>query len=160
MLSSEGKWSDPRASNIPLKLLIFSSVVLVAALMACAPADKVPMSGNIAMEYVDAVPPNGGVSFSLANGTSGAIHLLGNPDPAPSKLLMTCSLPTNEAIAYGQGSFDPPEKFKIIEVRPGERLHLHLWTILPTDFKSGKSRCQLELNLEGGGVVESREFVP
>jgi len=72
---------------------------------------------------------------------------------------MICDLP-KETVGYGQRAFEPALKDKIIEVKPSERLHLRLWASLPPDFKNHKSRCQLDLTLEGGTVVESREFVP
>lgn len=61
-------------------------VIALLALTACdarPPVDKVPLSGKITLEYVGITQPDGSVEFTLANGTSKAIHFLGFPDPAP-----------------------------------------------------------------------------
>jgi hypothetical protein len=141
-----------------MRLFRLSSIVLFT-LTACSPVDKVPLSGSITMEYAGTSQSGDTVMFTLANGTTQAIHFRGSPDPAPGKLKMICGL-TKETVGYGQGAFEPALKDKIIEVKPGERLQLKLWASLPPDFKNHKSRCQLDLTLEGGTVVESREFVP
>lgn len=111
------------------------------------------------MEYAGTQQSGDTVMFTLANGTTQAIHFRGSPDPAPGKLNMICALP-KETVGYGQRAFEPALKDKIIEIKPGERMQLNLWASLPPEFKNHKSRCQLDLTLEGGTVVESREFVP
>jgi hypothetical protein len=142
-----------------MTLFRLSSMVLLATLTACAPADKVPLSGRITMEYAGISQSGDAVMFTLANGTARAIYFRGTPDPALGKLKMTCDL-MNEAVVYSQRVFEPALKDKIIEVKPSERLQLNLWASLPPDFNNHKSRCQLNLTLEGGTVVESPEFVP
>jgi hypothetical protein len=143
---------------VNIRLFCLSSIVLFA-LTACTPADKVPLSGRITMEYAGTSQSGDTVMFTLANGTTQALHFRGSPDPAPGKLKMICALP-KETVGYGQRAFEPALKDKIIEIKPGERMQLNLWASLPPEFKNHKSRCQLDLTLEGGTVVESREFVP
>jgi hypothetical protein len=133
--------------------------IVLFTLAACTPADKVPLSGSITMEYAGTSQSGDTVLFTLANGTTRAIHFRGSPDPALGKLKMSC-YSTKETMIYSQRIFEPALKDKIIEVKPSERLQLKLWASLPPDFKNHKSRCQLNLTLEGGTVVESREFVP
>jgi hypothetical protein len=145
-------------ADVNMRRSPLSSIALIT-LTACTPSDKVPLSGSITLEYAGTSQSVDTVIFTLTNGTTQAIHFRGSPDPAPGKLMMICDY-TKESVAYGQGAFEPALKDKIIEVKPGERLHLKLWAVLPPDFKARKSRCQLDLTLEGGTVVESREFVP
>jgi len=142
-----------------MRLFRLPSIVLFTTLTACTPADKVPLSGSITMEYAGTSQSGDTVVFTLANGTTQAIYFRGSPDPAPGKLKMSCDL-AKEAVVYGQGAFEPALNDKIIEVKPSERLQLKMWPSLPPDFKNHKSRCHLDLTLEGGTVVESREFVP
>jgi hypothetical protein len=146
-------------ADVNMRLFQLSSIVLFA-LTACTPADKVPLSGTITVEYAGSSQSGDTVMFTLANGTTRAIHFRGSPDPAPGMVRMSCEL-TKETTIFVQGSVEPALRVKQIEVRPGERLHLNLWaSSLPPDFKNHNSRCQLGLTLEGGTVVESSEFVP
>jgi hypothetical protein len=111
------------------------------------------------MEYAGISQSRDAVMFTLANGTAGAIYFRGTPDPALGKLKMTCDL-ANEAVVYSQRVFEPALKDKIIEVEPGERLQLNLLASPPPNFSNHMRRCQLSLTLEGGTIVESREFAP
>jgi hypothetical protein len=137
----------------------FAVCSVLTTLTACTPADKVPLSGRITMEYAGVSQSGDDVMFTLENGTAQAIYFRGTPDPALGKLYMSCDL-IKETVVYSQRVFEPALKDKIIEVKSGERLQLNLLASLPPDFRNHKGRCQLSLALEGGTVVESREFVP
>jgi hypothetical protein len=150
----------PPWSSLKGRLLRFYCIAMVATLAACTPTDKVPLSGNISLEYAGTSQSRDAVMFTLANGTARAVSFRGTPDPAPGSLTMSCDSAGGEATGYGQGSVDPAVKDKKIEVRPGERLHLKLWTTVPSDFNNHKRRCHLSLKLEGGAVIESPEFIP
>lgn len=142
-----------------MRRLRLACIVMFAALTACTPSDKVPLTGSITMEYVSTAQSGDAIMFTLANGTSQPISFRGSPDPALGKLTMSCDI-AKETVIYSQRVFEPALKDKIIEVKPTERLHLEFLTSLPPDFRNHKTKCQLALTLEGGVVVESREFVP
>lgn len=127
-------------------------------LAACAPADRIPLSGHVVLAYAGTSPSGDAVMFTLANGTNRSVYFRGNPDPL--KASMMCSSP-REAEAFVQTLFDPPGREKDIEVASGERLHLNLYLLrLPPDFKDHQHRCRLDLTLEDGAAIESSEFVP
>jgi hypothetical protein len=65
-----------------------------------------------------------------------------------------------EGNAYNQAAFEPPPRYRSIEVKPGERMHLNQWAGLPSNFKAVKQACRIQLELEDGKWIESREFVP
>lgn len=142
-----------------MRQLRLASIVMFAASTGCTPSDKVPLTGSITMEYVGTAQSGDTIMFTLANGTSQPISFRGSPDPAPGKLTMSCDV-AKETVVYSQRIFEPALKDKIIKVKPTERLHLELSSSLPPDFKNHETHCQLALTLEGGAVVESREFVP
>jgi hypothetical protein len=133
---------------------------LVSTLAACTPADKVPQSSNVTLEYAGTSQSRDIVMLTLANGTARSVYFRGNPDPVPGKLTMRCDSPGGVVAGYGQVSVDPAPKEKKIEVKPGERLHLDFWGLLPPDFNDHKHRCHIDLTLEGGTAVESPEFIP
>ena len=147
----------------PTKLNRFQTSAVCWVLMtltSCTPTDKVPLSGSITVEYSGTAQSGDAVMFTLANGTKQPIYFRGTPEPAPGMVRMSCHF-TKETEIFVQGSVEPALRVKQIEVKPGERLHLHLWSSsLPPEFKNHNSRCQLDLTLEGGAVVESREFIP
>ena len=130
--------------------------MMIIVLPACTPADRVPLSGGITLEYVSTSHSGDVVVFTLANGAPRPIYFLGNP--APREARMTCSTP-GEALAFIQGIADPPGREENIAVAPGERQRLDLYVVaFPPDFKSRYPRCRLGLTLEDGMVVESIEF--
>jgi hypothetical protein len=131
---------------------------LIIILTACTPADKIPLSGSVLLEYAGTSPSHDAVMFTLANGTNRPIYFRGNPEPLNASMI--CSA-RREAEAFVQTLFDPPAREKDVEVASSERLHLNLYILrLPPDFKDHQHRCRLDLTLEDGAVIESAEFVP
>jgi hypothetical protein len=138
--------------------LFFISWLASSILTACKPADKIPLSGSVLLEYAGTSPSNDAVMFTLANGTNRPIYFRGNPEPL--KASMICSA-RREAEAFVQTLFDPPARERNVEVASTERLHLNLYILrLPPDFKDHQHRCRLDLTLEDGTVIQSAEFVP
>ena len=131
---------------------------VIIVLSACTPADRVPLSGNITLDYVSTSQSGDVVVFTLANGSPRSIYFRGNPEPR--RATMTCST-SNESEAFIQGIADPPGREENIEVAPSERLRLNLYVAaLTPGFKDRRPRCRLSLTLEDGTVVDSREFTP
>ena len=130
---------------------------LVGVLTACKPVDRVPLSGNINLEYVNTSHSRDGVAFTLANGTNRSIYFRGDPDPV--NVNMQC-IKSNTADGFFHGLSDPPPDQSDIEVVPGERLHLNFYVELQPDFEDPQRHCRLELTLEDGRVITSPEFTP
>ena len=132
---------------------------LLLVLAACSASDNIPPSGNAALKYVATLESLEGVKVILENGTTQSIYYRGNPDPAPGSLTMVCSS-TAGATAFSQGWSENMRTLKRIEIEPRQRVQLTLWAWLPPDLKSRKPKCRLRLTLDGGTVLESRDFVP
>jgi hypothetical protein len=132
---------------------------ILLVLGACSPGDGTPPSGSVTLEYASTSESLDAVTFVLANGTARAVYFRGSPDPVPGTLSMSC-YSSGTASGYGQALVDPAPTEKTIEVGPNQRVRLRLWASVPSDIKTRHGTCRLNLTLEGGSVVESREFVP
>src|SRR5205085_8235554 len=89
------------------------AMLVVALTVACKPVDKIPLSGNITLEYVSISRAGDDVAFTLANGTSRSVYFRG--DPEPLNVYMTCST-ANYSTAFGHGLYDPPPDESDIKV--------------------------------------------
>jgi hypothetical protein len=147
-------------------------LALHIGLVACKPAEKVPLTGRVSVEYVGRSEDDEFQSnylFNLANGSSGPVtfrgwsSMLADSEPSPDATSSRCStaigpFSSGRTVYTLRPGASPPES---VEVSSGERIRLTVHASVFREFRIYKDcRCVLRLHLEDGSILESEEFKP
>lgn len=138
-------------------------VAIAALLVACEPSPKLPITGEVKLEFVRNAAPD--IHFKLKNQTSKQISFWGARDwwwegVFPQVPRFECVLANPDQIHESPYPLIDGPAWEEFVARSSEEIDIVVsnFYLRDSDRRLPTGRCRLVLHLEGGAVVKSEEF--